>query len=322
MVRDRVQVVDVAALGDVPDRPEQLVRPGDLDLGGWTGGHAGTLPTLTIAMRRRRVARASACRYHGRSEAPDQRETDDVDDREGRAAADGLGRNPGSHDRQARGGGARGRGRRRAGDVLPGAVLRAVLLPGAGPAVLQLHGADPRRADHEAVPERGEGARDGPGPADVRDRPGRPVLQHRRGDRRRRDVPGQVPQAAHPAGQGLLGEVLLRSRHRRLSGLRDRGRQGRRVHLLRPALPRGLADARPARRRDRVQPVGDAPRALRVHLASRAAGRGRREHVLHRRDQPGRHRAARRRRLLRPELLRRPGGQVRRRSRAMRTSPS
>ena len=35
------------------------------------------------------------------------------------------------------------------------------------------------------------------------------VLQHRRRDRRRRDVPRQVPQAAHPAGEGLLGEVLL-----------------------------------------------------------------------------------------------------------------
>ena len=33
--------------------------------------------------------------------------------------------------------------------------------------------------------------------------------------------------------------------------------QDRRLHLLRPPLPRGRAHARPARRRDRLQPVGD-----------------------------------------------------------------
>ena len=56
-------------------------------------------------------------------------------------------------------------------------------------------------------------------------------------------LPRQVPQAAHPAGQGLLGEVLLHARHRRVPDLRHRRRQGRRLHLLRPPLPRGLADA-------------------------------------------------------------------------------
>ena len=104
-------------------------------------------------------------------------------------------------------------------------------------------------------------------------------------------LPRQVPQAAHPAGQGVLGEVLLPARQRRVPDLRHRRRQGRRVHLLRPPLPRGLADPRPERRRDRVQPVGHPPRAVRVHLAHRAARRGRRQHVLRRRDQPGRHRA-------------------------------
>ena len=43
-----------------------------------------------------------------------------------------------------------------------------------------------------------------------------PVLQHRRGHRRRRHLPRQVPQAAHPAGQGVLGEVLLPARQRRV----------------------------------------------------------------------------------------------------------
>ena len=65
------------------------------------------------------------------------------------------------------------------------------------------------------------------------------LLQHRRRHRRRRQVPRQVPQDAHPARAGLLGEVLLPARQPGLSRLRDRGRQGRRLHLLRPALPGG-----------------------------------------------------------------------------------
>ena len=153
------------------------------------------------------------------------------------------------------------------------------------------------------------------GAADVRARAGRRVLQHRRRHRCRRYVPRQVPQAAHPPDQGLLGEVLLPPRQRRIPDLRHRGRQGRCVHLLRPALPGRLAGARPQWCRDRVQPVGDAPGAQRVHLAHRAAGSGSRQHVLRRGDQSGGHRAARRERLLRPELLRRSRGQVRRRCR-------
>ena len=43
------------------------------------------------------------------------------------------------------------------------------------------------------------------------------LLQHRRGDRRRRQLPRQVPQDAHPARQGLLGEVLLPPRQHRVS---------------------------------------------------------------------------------------------------------
>ena len=50
------------------------------------------------------------------------------------------------------------------------------------------------------------------------------LLQHGRGDRRRRHGARQVPQAPHPAGEGLLGEVLLPARQPRLAGVRDRGR--------------------------------------------------------------------------------------------------
>ena len=52
------------------------------------------------------------------------------------------------HERYAR----RGRRPGRPGHVLPGAVLRPVLLPGAGRRVLQLHRGDPRRSHHQAVP--------------------------------------------------------------------------------------------------------------------------------------------------------------------------
>ena len=99
---------------------------------------------------------------------------------------------------------------------------------------------------------------------------------------------GQVPQAPHPAGEGLLGEVLLPARQPRVPRVRHRRGQGRGVHLLRPPLPGGVAGARPQRRRDRVQPVGDAPRAVVVPVEARAARLGGRQRVLRRRHQPGR----------------------------------
>ena len=113
----------------------------------------------------------------------------------------------------------------------------------------------------------------GPRRADVRGgRPGvRDLLQHRRRHRCRRDLPRQVPQDPHPAREGLLGEVLLPPGQHGLPGLRDGGRQGRRVHLLRPPFPGGSARAGPQRRRDRVHPVGHLARAERVPVADRAA---------------------------------------------------
>ncbi len=67
------------------------------------------------------------------------------------------------------------------------------------------------------------------------------LLQHRGGHRRRRHVPRQVPQEPHPADDRLLGEVLLQAGQPRLPGVPDALRQDRRVHLLRPPLPRGRA---------------------------------------------------------------------------------
>ena len=149
-----------------------------------------------------------------------------------------------------------------------------------------------------------------------------PLLQHRRGDRRRRHGARQVPQAPHPAGEGLLGEVLLPARQPGLAGVRHRGRPGRRLHLLRPALPRGLARAGAGGRADRLQPVGHQPGPVVVPVEARAArGRGG-QRVLRRRDQPGGRGGVRRQRLLRHQLLRRPARPVRRRRRRAGTTRS
>ena len=53
-------------------------------------------------------------------------------------------------------------------------------------------------------------------------------------------------------------------------------------------------------------PSATSPGTVRLPVAAGAAGRRRGQRVLHRRDQPGRHRAARRQRLLRRLLLRGP----------------
>ena len=123
------------------------------------------------------------------------------------------------------------------------------------------------RPDQRALPGAGHGARHGDGAADVRAGAARACYYNTAavvdadgtylGKYRKHHIP-QV--------EGLLGEVLLPARQPRLPGVRHRGRQGRRVHLLRPALPRGLAGARPERRADRVQPVGDQPRAVGLPL--------------------------------------------------------
>ena len=91
------------------------------------------------------------------------------------------------------------------------------------------------------------------------------LLQHGRGHRRRRRLPRQVPQDAHPAGEGLLGEVLLPARQPGLPGVRHRGRPRRRLHLLRPALPR-RAGARSASTAPRSSSTRRRPRGLSAYL--------------------------------------------------------
>ncbi len=96
---------------------------------------------------------------------------------------------------------------------------------------------------------------------DLRARDAGRLLQHRRRHRRRRQLPRHVPQEPHPADERLLGEVLLQAGQPRLPGVPDPLRQGRRLHLLRPPLPRGRAPARAERRRGRLQPLGHGRRA-------------------------------------------------------------
>ena len=57
-----------------------------------------------------------------------------------------------------------------------------------------------------------------------------------------------------PHVKGFWEKFYFRPGQPRLPGVRDRGRQGRRLHLLRPPLPRGRPGARPQRRRDRAHP--------------------------------------------------------------------
>ena len=107
----------------------------------------------------------------------------------------------------------------RPGDALPGALLRALLLPGAGSEYYSYT---------EKIP-------DGPTTKRMQDLAKQTgmvlvvpmyeedehaaghLLQHGRRHRCRRQVPRQVPQDAHPARQGFLGEVLLPSRQPGLS---------------------------------------------------------------------------------------------------------
>ncbi len=92
-----------------------------------------------------------------------------------------------------------------------------------------------------------------------------------------------------PQVKGFWEKYYFTPGQPRLAGLRHRRRPDRRLHLLRPPLPRGLARARPGRRPARLQPLGHQPRPVGVPVAAGAARRGRRQRVLHRGDQPGRH---------------------------------
>ncbi len=164
--------------------------------------------------------------------------------------------------------GVRPGGRRpgRQGDLLPGALLRPVLLPGAGRGVLRVRRVG-ARADHRALRGARRRARHGHGAAGVRARAARRPLQHGRGDRRRRHATSaSTASTTCRRCTGFWEKFYFRPGNLGYPVFDTAVGQGRRLHLLRPALPRGLAGARPERRADRVQPVRDQPRACRSYL--------------------------------------------------------
>ena len=65
-----------------------------------------------------------------------------------------------------------------------------------------------------------------------------------------------------PHVKGFWEKFYFRPGQPGLPGVRDRGRQGRRLHLLRPPLPGGRPGARPERRRDGVHPERDVTRPV------------------------------------------------------------
>ncbi len=139
------------------------------------------------------------------------------------------------------------------------------------------------------------------------------LLQHRRGHRRRRHVPRQVPQEPHPAHRTrLLGEVLLPPRQPRLSGLRDaRTRRSASTSATTATSPRARARSGSNGAEIVFNPSATVAGLSRVSLEARAAGARRRQRLLRRRDQPRRHRSAlEHRRVLRPELLLDPRGKI------------
>ena len=126
-----------------------------------------------------------------------------------------------------------------------------------------------------------------------------------------------------PQVKGFWEKYYFKPGNLGLAGVRDRRRHGRRLHLLRPALPRGLARARAWPGAQIVfNPSATSRGAVVVPVEAGAAGRRGGQRVLRRRDQPGRRRGVRRQRLLRHQLLRRPARPVRRRRRERRTTRS
>ena len=94
-----------------------------------------------------------------------------------------------------------------------------------------------------------------------------------------------------PHVKGFWEKFYFRPGQPRLPGLRDGRRQDRRLHLLRPPLPRRRPGARAQRRRDRPDPERDLARPVRVPVADRAGQPRRRQRLLRRDHQPGRHRS-------------------------------
>ena len=85
-----------------------------------------------------------------------------------------------------------------------------------------------------------------------------------------------------PHVKGFWEKFYFRPGNTGLSRVRDRGRQDRRLHLLRPPLPGGRPRARPQRRRDRADPERHVARAVGIPVAHRAGQPRGRQRLLRR----------------------------------------
>ncbi len=187
---------------------------------------------------------------------------------------------------------ARGRGQGRPGVLPAGDLLRPLLLRRAGRPLVRADRADSRRADRSSScrsSRRSTGMVMVVPIYEVRDA-GR-LLQHRRGDRRPTATylgkyrKHHIPHC-HP---GFWEKFYFKPGNLGYPVFETRVRPDRRVHLLRPPLPRGRPRARAERRGDRLQPLGHRGRAERVPVEARAARARGGEPVLRRRHQPRRH---------------------------------
>ena len=124
-------------------------------------------------------------------------------------------------------------------------------------------------------------------------------------------LPRQAPQEPHPAGEGVLGEVLLPARATSATRCSTPPSAGSASTSATTATsPRAGARSGSPGRRIVFNPSATS-RGLSEYLwQPRAARRRGGQRVLRRRDQPGRRRAARRQRLLRPSYFVDPRGQL------------
>ena len=195
----------------------------------------------------------------------------------------------------------------RAGHLLPGALLRPVLLPGAGGRSTTSTPSRSPTARPRALPGAGQGAGHGDGRCRCTRRSS-PAFYYNTaavidadgtylGKYRKHHIPqvkgfwekfyfrpGNLGYPVFDTAVGKVGVYICYDRH----------------------FPEGWRALGPDGRPDRLQPVGHQPRPVGLPVEAGAAGAGRRQRVLHRRHQPRRHRGARRQRLLRHLVLRRP----------------
>jgi hypothetical protein len=122
--------------------------------------------------------------------------------------------------------------------------------------------------DHRALIAAGQEVRMVIVVPDLRAREHRRLLQHRRGHRRRWASTSASIGSTTSRRPTASGRSITSSPETWATRLQDALREDRRLHLLRPPLPRGRADPRPERRRDRLQPVGHGRRACRSTCGS------------------------------------------------------